>query len=804
MGFKILLASKFLILDLWQTVQAMFSGTNQPSAEDLKNASNTLDNIRPYIHYQNAVGNVFADIKWGAIKFFYSFAKWMDSLATKTLDMRGLLDAAGVNSMIQGYITGAATALTVAALIWVGFKMMLGKSKTRLPNVVLQAIISIFLIFNLQAITNWLVDQSTTMYQSITDPSTSVVQSSSSPNSNAKGSLPFQFVQQNTNDLATLFNNNWQGYGTKDSGKIKNQYIEHYGNNNWTEDEFDALSPTDLSTAITPDQADKMEEALEKAEKGKTLKVKPKYLAYQLVDAGDKPTAIKINKNLVPLFNTWPGGYARYSTSTLAVLVSLFCLGIAYAFITFVIAKTFIDLAIMQVLSLIIFSTDMESGEKTKAVVTDIFMTSLTIALQGFELAFYRIVVTWVINGSHAPTDPIVKTVAILAATIILMTGSQKAAKFFGVDTGAQKGYAMGAMAVNQTMGIGKKVAGLAKVGNVINHKARNGVGNVGAGLNEMVAAREQGSSWIEAAHTGVNAGHAHSQLKKDFLAAGGSRHQWNKAVLHGDVDRRISQETGRMKKNDWLTDKEYNAINKPDKEESRYDDLALKHGTKSDSNTKMQAPEGTVQGRAQKQEQANKEQIKQAENPTKSTNDTTEPKHKAADKTQELGKISDQKPKNTSANTSSTASSSSTQSAPTADSNVANNNTAKHTTKTENGDNSKIDIHRKPGTIETKLSDVQKPVVKNDASANKGSEQSLDEVLHGRRSAQKVVTKDVKGNDIKVNENQTNHIEKTIHAKNDVTTHKELDGESKQQIIDRPSSTKPAKNIKIDKKDDK
>src|SRR5699024_4610213 len=221
-----------------------------------------------------------------------------------------------------------------------------------------------------------------------------------------------------------------------------------------------------------------------------------------------------------------------------------------------VIIKSFLDLAIMQILALLIFSTDLDSGARTKAAIQDMFTAALTIALQGFELAFYRIVVNFMTN---ADMGPILYCVAMLAATAMLWTGSSKTAKFFGVDTGAQKGWAMGAIAANQTAGLFKKGAGL--IGGSVKGTAKmahKAVDLGGAGKTGVAAAKEahsNGKTWADSLHEGYNASHAKSQLKKDFLNGGGSRHQWNKANRTGLVPTTVSEMADRMKQNNGLTD---------------------------------------------------------------------------------------------------------------------------------------------------------------------------------------------------------------------------------------------------------
>lgn len=576
MGTKLLILAQSYIftgwIDLGKAISDMFGGGD--SKDDLINAANSLDNIRPYLHFQDAVGQVFNWIKWGIIKGVYSMANAAENLATNSLDFSKILQDAGLNKWIQGYVLGAAAAVMIAVLVWIGIKMMLGKEKTPVQNVILQAIIATFLIFNLQPLTNWVVDQSTNIYKAeVTEGNTS--------------SIPFEIIKGNTNDIAYLVYNNWPDFGTKkDSGKIKTLTDEDYGYNGWGgkdgKKSFDRLSATNLASAITPDTVDAMEKTAEKLQKDhnwKTLKFKPKYLKYQLIDGGDKPAAVKIGKSSVPFSNSYSGGYQRYTVAFLPVVVSLLALSVAFLFITYVIIKSFLDLAIMQILALLIFSTDLDSGARTKAAIQDMFTAALTIALQGFELAFYRIVVNFMTN---ADMGPILYCVAMIAATAMLWTGSAKTAKFFGVDTGAQKGWAMGAIAANQTAGLFKKGAGL--IGGSVKgtakmaHKAVDLGGAGKTGVAAATKAHKNGKTWGDSFHEGYNASHAKSQLKKDFLAGGGSRHQWNKANRTGLVPTTVSEMADRMKQNNGLTDNEYNALRKPTSDKNRHEDFALEH----------------------------------------------------------------------------------------------------------------------------------------------------------------------------------------------------------------------------------
>lgn len=562
---------------------------------DLMNAANSLDNIHPYLHFVDPVGQIFNSFGWGIIKMLYGIAKWAQDLVTESFTFKDLLKSAGLSDMAQSYVLGASAAVLIAVMIWIGIKYMFGKNKSKVSNIILQAMIAVFLMFNIQTITNWAVEQSTGFYQDVT--TSGISQKVDGKSVKDTSNIAFDVIKGSSNDLMWMFYSNWKGYSTKDSGKIKNQYKEHYGNNSWTEKSFEELSPSSLSLAITPDNAEAMQKSMEKTYKPNQMKVQPKYLKYHFIDGGTNSdgspakTVVKIDKNSIPFFSAWSGGYQRYSVAFFPVVISLLALTIAYFFITWMVIKCFLDLAIMQVLSVLIFSTDIESGEKTKQAVSDIFTSAITIAFQGIELAFYRIVILWMLNKG---LDPWLYSIGMIVATVMLFSGSQKVAKFFGVDTGAQHGFGMAAMTVNQALGAGKKLAGVgaAGVGMAVGGlKMAKSIGKAAGKPNVNKQARKlnqsakdsalkDGYSEDEARKIGKNAANSLKNQYKDFKAAGGSDRAWKAATsgsdgfFEGMINRgQISSdspmassahnEAKRMFGNKGLTDKEMNAIHR-------------------------------------------------------------------------------------------------------------------------------------------------------------------------------------------------------------------------------------------------
>ncbi|WP_310652743.1 hypothetical protein, partial [Lactobacillus jensenii] len=77
--------------------------------------------------------------------------------------------------------------------------------------------------------TNWAVEQSTCFYQDVT--TSGISQKVYGKSVKGSSNIAFDVIKGSSNDLMWKCYSNWKGYSTKYSGKILNQYKEHYGNN---------------------------------------------------------------------------------------------------------------------------------------------------------------------------------------------------------------------------------------------------------------------------------------------------------------------------------------------------------------------------------------------------------------------------------------------------------------------------------------------------------------------------------------------------------------------------------------------
>lgn len=566
------------LVDWWQ--KSTNSGDYDPAK--LQKVTEALQNAAPYLHYDDFLGRILNQAKWGIVKVFYGFANWASELATDSLDFSGILKSTGLNTNLINGVMGIAAGLMILTLTWVGIKIGTSSKAPQLKNVVWQLAISAFLIGNIQPITNWVVEQSTGVYKGFVQ----------ADNEKGTSSLPYQIVQANSNDLLAIVANNfsgfkinngdtntkWEGVSKDKNGEIKDQRQKdvHYGSFAMNKSDFDTATSGDLSTTISADLAKKLSN---KANKSKEKPAwDPDNLRYKLAPTGvgtksnEKSKAYsgyyatKVNQSNTAFFKIFNGGYERYSVQFFPVIIALISMTIAFLLVCFVSVRAFLELAIMQVLSIIIFSTDLETGKRTKAAVQDIFSSALLIAFQGFELAFYRIAAVWMSssNSGKIHNNPYLYAVGMIALTWALWEGSSKVQKFFGLDTGLKQGWtkvAGGAAAVKYLASGGRQAVGVARGTGKVAGAAVGEAQAWQAGNSTKAIAKENGASNSEARQAGSYARRAFRSARNEFKQNGGSEVDWNRAVNSGAVTETVQDEAARMSRNGGLTDNQYNTL---------------------------------------------------------------------------------------------------------------------------------------------------------------------------------------------------------------------------------------------------
>lgn len=410
----------------------------------------------------------------------YGLANWASEFMNKmfsTGDFVNQLNGKGQIGQMMTYARDAAALLMVVCLIWIAVKMVIDKEPPKIKNVILQLFISLFLLTNLSTMSIWVKDESVSIAKGFLGISETNKKDQSS-------SLPFKILAATTNDNYYLINTNFQGKGvnTKSTGITIDPKApdnlkpvkEKFGYNDLSKSEVDA-GTTDFYKIIDWNDVDDNKPLSDKDadwKKGDYDKNGKHFLYGWLKYKTEQTPKQKSDgyKWISPDIPRWGGtnddgslawgGYPRYEVDWIPAVVSLAVLTVAYVFAGYVIVKSIIEIVLMNILGMFLIGSDLSTGQKTKQVVSEIFSASLLIALQAFELAFYEAVVSWAVDGLSGNTWGFM--VFILAASIMVITGSQKVTKFFGVDTGAQHGLRAAGSVMYAGKQIGKGAAALA------------------------------------------------------------------------------------------------------------------------------------------------------------------------------------------------------------------------------------------------------------------------------------------------------------------------------------------------------
>ena len=121
--------------------------------------------------------------------------------------------------------------------------------------------------------------------------------------------------------------------------------------------------------------------------------------------------------------------------------IALLALAVAYLFSMFVIVTSIIELAFKKIVGVLVFATDIETGQKSKMVLSDILQCYLTVGFQGLGFSFFSFFISFISNGGGSSLNPLVKVIAYVCAVFALIKGSSTIMRYFGVDIGVREGF---------------------------------------------------------------------------------------------------------------------------------------------------------------------------------------------------------------------------------------------------------------------------------------------------------------------------------------------------------------------------
>uniref|UniRef100_UPI003F495C00 pLS20_p028 family conjugation system transmembrane protein n=1 Tax=Bacillus multifaciens TaxID=3068506 RepID=UPI003F495C00 len=403
--------------------------------EETKKAIKFLNN--DWIVYSTVLGAIWQSIIGAFIKGLLIIVGMLEGLIPKTFSLFDVLNDVGLNQFTQSIIKGLFVGIFTLIITWLGIRTILMHKPPKFKSVVINVIMMIVLVGGLNEIMAQMQKLSVDFYNASTE------------GQKYENGLAWKLVKDNTADIVYLSQNSFDPIKAKDTLKTEKNAL--------TKEMYLNASLGDL---VTPEVVKKIEDNV----KSKGGPEETKFLKYKLTNDGKSETLEKIEESSFDVFKkVTDTGYKRYPMNSFTIICALLSLGIAYAFTLFVFVITIFELVMKKVVAPIVFMTDIESGQKTKMVLEDIFKGFLLIAFTGITMRVYTILVTYIGN---ADLGMVLYIISMMALTTLLIKGSESILRYFGVDVGLKDGknHLLGAwVAMKGAHGLGKGAMNLGR-----------------------------------------------------------------------------------------------------------------------------------------------------------------------------------------------------------------------------------------------------------------------------------------------------------------------------------------------------
>ncbi|MCW6064743.1 pLS20_p028 family conjugation system transmembrane protein [Clostridium sporogenes] len=399
---------------------------------DDKEVKSFLIKYQNELHFtKGGIGSIIGQMfTWTLIRGAYWICKTIQGLVPEALSIFDFVESTGISAVYTSIVNTIVVSLMVLTLIIIGFKMITQKNALDIKTVGMNIVVSVILILLMPTMITSGIKFSKVFY----DDSTSITKS--------EGGIAWKMIEDGVTDLVYI--NKQKSYDKLgQNGQKKNALKE--------KDFF----VYDLGEIITPDTAKDLEDDNKDA----------KFLQYKLSPDGEgNMVPVKIDSSWMALFSdSFKGGYYRYTKDTFSLVIGLIALAIAYLFSAFIIITAIIELSIKRVLGILVFATDLESGQRSKMVLSDIMQCFLTVGFQGFNMSIFAMFISFMGSGGGASVNPIIKTIAYVSSVFVLIKGSETIMRYFGVDIGVKEGFAQMATALGMSAMMlrgGKNIAG--------------------------------------------------------------------------------------------------------------------------------------------------------------------------------------------------------------------------------------------------------------------------------------------------------------------------------------------------------
>ncbi|EGP5543002.1 pLS20_p028 family conjugation system transmembrane protein [Enterococcus faecium] len=379
--------------------------------DDTKSQTEFLNNslYRPYLKKYN--GDFLSQfgfwLGWAVVKGMFTVTDSIQNMIPDVLDLFNFIESTGLNNVYQSVMNTIVVGLMILSLMFVGYKMITGKGTIDLKSVAMNIVMSVALILLMPTMISSGIQFSKIFYNDATTIT------------NSDDGVAWSLIKQGVTDLAYI--NKTDQYSSIDKTEDRNKLTRKN------------FQQTDLTQVLTDQVIDKLEKENPAADN----------LRYELVEnSNNEFVATKFSDNFLSTFSdSLKSGYYRYQANLWGISIGLTALAIAYVFSAFVIITAILELAFKRVLGVLVFATDIETGQRSKVVLSDILQCYLTVGFQGFGLSMFAMFINFLNSGQGISTNIFIKTIAYICAVFVLIKGSGTVMRYFGVDIGLKEGY---------------------------------------------------------------------------------------------------------------------------------------------------------------------------------------------------------------------------------------------------------------------------------------------------------------------------------------------------------------------------
>ncbi|HFN1590167.1 TPA: pLS20_p028 family conjugation system transmembrane protein [Enterococcus faecium] len=379
--------------------------------DDTKSQTEFLNNslYRPYLKKYN--GDFLSQfgiwLGWAVVKGMFTVTDSIQNMIPDVLDLFNFIESTGLNNVYQSVINTIVVGLMILSLMFVGYKMITGKGTIDLRSVGMNIVMSVALILLMPTMISSGIQFAKIFYNDATTIT------------NSDDGVAWSLIKQGVTDLAYI--NKTDQYSSIDKTEDRNKLTRKN------------FQQTDLTQVLTDKVIDKLEKENPAADN----------LRYELVEnSNNEFVATKFSDNFLSTFSdSLKSGYYRYQANLWGISIGLTALAIAYVFSAFVIITAILELAFKRVLGVLVFATDIETGQRSKVVLSDILQCYLTVGFQGFGLSMFAMFINFLNAGQGISTNIFIKTIAYICAVFVLIKGSGTVMRYFGVDIGLKEGH---------------------------------------------------------------------------------------------------------------------------------------------------------------------------------------------------------------------------------------------------------------------------------------------------------------------------------------------------------------------------